>query len=278
MSRKRKAQETIFPVQSKRNGNAVSVTADVPAAPLSAFAAARARAAIANSEPVEAQPLREPAHSPALEAGEARKSKKPRKPKSRRRDENINFQPHEFIDSDDVFSQLPASTSYPMPEPDDFWDPSQDYLSDDLSHQEPEEAARPELSVSAPPVRFSTWTPTKHNIISSTPNCDRFFMSNGETLCILGQYRLRVHDGLVTVAGVFLAQGAAAVDVFAPATSSLPVIKCISSEGAEIELSHPIGHTKVSISGLGRLSPLYGSICGNSLDSKFPFTKVRPLS
>jgi hypothetical protein len=285
MSKKRKAQETNLPVQSRRSENTITTSVTIPTAPLSAFAAARAKAKIASSEPAHPFAQDGAVESVSASTGETYKPKKIKIAKSaqprtttRRKEKENNQEQDDAIDPEDVFSQLPSSSKHSMPEPYKLPDRGHDYESDDLSEQEPTDATLPAESIDERVIQMSTWSPKKENFIFSNSKSEQLSMNNGETLSILGQYRLKVHEGVIIVAGAFLAAGAPALEICASSTSSVPVIKCIKFEGALIEISH-IQTDDHTTEALERVSPLYSpensSMLGRVTDSQASFFKVR---
>lgn len=280
MSKKRKAKETILPVQSRRTENTIIASITTPTAPLSAFAAARAKAKIATSDRVDHE-----AEDGSAESAEKSKSKKLKIAKSstsrtpaRRKGKDNKLVQEDAIDTENVFSQLASSSRHAMPEPYKLPIQDQDYDSDDPSDEGREtDVVLSETLNDERIVQMSSWSPMKENYVSDNPETERISMNNGETLSILGQYRLRVQEGVIIVAGAFLAAGAPALEVYAPSTSSIPVIKCIKFEGAVLEISS-IRPGENAIEILERLSPLYSSgtsaIWGRVTDSEQSFFKV----
>ncbi|KAE9984813.1 hypothetical protein EG328_008214 [Venturia inaequalis] len=275
MSKKRKANETNLPVQSKRNEQAI------PTAPLSAFAAARAKAKltrVGNDEVTE---------SISVETTEKKKPKKlkiakssqPRAP-ARREAKVAGSARDDVIDEEDVFSQLASSSKHskhPMPEPYKASNQDQDCESDGVSELGTAEVAMADAVDDEQIVQMSSWSQTKENCVYENSKNERISMNNGETLSIWGQYRLQVHEGLIIIAGTFLAAEAPALEVYAPSTSSIPFIKCIKSEGAVIEISS-IRADEQTTEVLDRISSLYSpdanAIWGRSTDSRQSFFKV----
>jgi hypothetical protein len=285
MSKKRKVLETNLPVQSRVTENDSTASVTIPTAPLSAFAAARARATTASSDSVH--PLVQDEVTSNSSAGISRtsKSKKLKTTKSsqlqtpsRRKEKEVRAERDDAIDPEDVFSRLPSSSKHSMPEPYKHPAQGQNDGFDDGSDQEIEEAVLPEVPYIERVIQMSTWSPTKDNFISGNSQCERLSMNNGETLSIWGQYRLQVHEGVIIVAGAFLAAGSPAIKVCAPSTSSVPVIKCIKFEGAVIEISE-IKADEHTPEVLQKVSPLYGpeysASLGRTTDLQPSFFKVR---
>lgn len=82
-----------------------------------------------------------------------------------------------------------------------------------------------------------------------------------QTIVIIGQFDLRVRDGVVTFTGATLRKSLESLRVFVSSTHSLPFITCVSngdgfSEGAEIEISA----CKTGLRKLKRISPYFGRI------------------
>lgn len=279
MSKKRKATGTNLPVQSRITEKAITASVTIPTAPLSAFAAARAKAKLASSDPVVHD---EVTQSISVETTEKKKSKKlkiakppqPRTP-ARRKEKATKLDEDNAIDDEDIFSQFASSSKHSIPEPYKLPKQDQDYESDDDSEQE---VAMVDAVDDEQIVQMSSWSPTKENCVRGESKNERISMDNGETLSIWGSYRLQVHEGLIIIAGAFLAAEAPTLEVYAHSTSSIPVIKCIKSEGAVIEISS-IRADEHTTEVLDRVSPLYSpetsAIWGRSTDSQQSFSKVR---
>lgn len=282
MSKKRKANETNLSVQSRRTENVITASVTVSTAPLSAFAAARAKAKLAGSDPVVHDEVTETVSVKATEKKKTKKLKLAKRSQSqtpaRRKEKVTRLDQDDAIDKQDVFSQLASSSKHSMPEPYRLPNQDQDYVSDDVSEQETAEVAMVDAMDDERILRMSSWAPTKDNCVYGNPQNERVSMNNGETLSVWGRYRLQVHEGLIIIAGAFLAAGAPALEVHALATSSIPVIKCIKSEGAVIEIS-TIRANEHTTEVLDRVSPLYnpetGAIWGRVTDSQQSFSKVR---
>jgi hypothetical protein len=107
---------------------------------------------------------------------------------------------------------------------------------------------------------------------------ERVKMRNGQALCVAGQYYLRVLSGGVTLYCSSLVPGSPTQRVVAPSTEPLPVIHCVTHEGAEIEISNVSEHEDFET--LGGVSPLFRGIwtgwaTGSSPGPKRTFHLVR---
>jgi hypothetical protein len=87
---------------------------------------------------------------------------------------------------------------------------------------------------------------------------ERVKMRNGQALCIAGQYYIRVLSGGVTLCCSSLVPGSPAQRVVAPSTEPLPVIRCVTREGSEVEISNVGEHEDFET--LGGISPLFREI------------------
>lgn len=83
-------------------------------------------------------------------------------------------------------------------------------------------------------------------------------LSQGATVCCIGRYLLSVEQGVVQIMHSTLFEGRGEVEIFAPSTGPLPIIKCLSRE-ATFKMSSLKGHEDRDLS-LARLSPLYRRI------------------
>ena len=136
-------------------------------------------------------------------------------------------------------------------------------------------------------VQLSTWTPSngeqpiqsKDNLLRRFEGAQQVRLAYGKTLAILGQYDLKVVSGVVTVYGAFLTPKSETARVIAPSTHALPILRCVSSDGAELQVLS-IKHKNESLKCLEKVSPLFGGIwhceCGKyALDELgYTFTKV----
>lgn len=169
--------------------------------------------------------------------------------------------------------------------------PLNDEHSDDsLEHFEPDYVPRPEdgdgsnppdntslqprnalqNSMYPPPiVELSSWTPERGNVIKNNASGMTARLVGGETITNIGLYDVFVKRGVVTLYGAILRAGPSAPSyrVFAPASHALPVIHCLSPDGAEVELKS-VG---CELGSLERLSPLLGRLwkAAETLDDSF---------
>jgi hypothetical protein len=121
-------------------------------------------------------------------------------------------------------------------------------------------------------VQLSSWKPTSTNVRSSTTKGERLYLAYGQTLTVLGHYKLKVLEGLITISGTFLTPTSAEQEVLTTSVFALPPIKCISSAGAEIELLQ-LPTRRRHFEGLQRLSPLFSNLLHGSSNAS-SFTKV----
>ncbi|EKG10450.1 Pre-mRNA cleavage complex II Clp1 [Macrophomina phaseolina MS6] len=114
-------------------------------------------------------------------------------------------------------------------------------------------------SVYPPPtVELSSWTPKHGNVIKNSASGMTIRLAGGETLANIGIYDVFVKRGVITLYGAILRAGpsAQAYRVFAPASHALPVVQCLSPDGAEVELKS----VTCELDSLEKLSPLQGRL------------------
>ncbi|KAI1909147.1 Polynucleotide 5'-hydroxyl-kinase grc3 [Ophidiomyces ophidiicola] len=85
--------------------------------------------------------------------------------------------------------------------------------------------------------RLSKGVLTKKDIISKTNNSLCIHLRENTAITILGQYDLWVKRGVVSILGAKLPPSPQVYRVYAPSTHSLPVIKPIGGDSAEVEIS-----------------------------------------
>ncbi|KFY73833.1 hypothetical protein V499_06100 [Pseudogymnoascus sp. VKM F-103] len=86
----------------------------------------------------------------------------------------------------------------------------------------------------------------------------------GERVVVLGEYRLAVRKGRATLLGATLSPESTKVfvDVYAPSSHSLPVIRYLESEDNEVIIS--LGQLKSGLRPLKKLSPLFSRLWNES--------------
>ncbi|OBT74192.1 hypothetical protein VF21_07027 [Pseudogymnoascus sp. 05NY08] len=86
----------------------------------------------------------------------------------------------------------------------------------------------------------------------------------GERVVVLGEYRLAVRKGRATLLGATLSPESTRpyVDVYAPSSHSLPVIRYLESEDNEVIIS--LGQLKSGLRPLKKLSPLFSRLWNES--------------
>jgi polynucleotide 5'-hydroxyl-kinase GRC3/NOL9 len=136
-------------------------------------------------------------------------------------------------------------------------------------------------------VQLSTWGPSndvhpnksKENVQLLPQGQQRVKLTYGQTLAVLGQYDLKVLSGVITVYGVLLTPKSDTRRIVAPSTHPLPVIRCVSGDGAEVQFLSILREDE-SLKSMERVSPLFKGIwhceCGKyALDELgHSFTKV----
>ncbi|KAF2429502.1 hypothetical protein EJ08DRAFT_661623 [Tothia fuscella] len=253
MSKKRKADTSSLPIQRKRSPNAISVE------PLSAFAAARAKSQVGKPIPAPSGivggefatlvPI-----SPKHPLDKEKKKKKGKK---------LSIDAARLHLENGLNDQVRCTRDYESPpELNEFWDPSLDYESDDSGGERTKQAAK---DIALPTQRYplSTWKETETNVIARSSKSEHLKFAYGESLVILGQFKLKIHEGLVSIAGTILTSASKEQVIVTTRIKALPAVKCISSTGAEIEVFHftPVQQT---LQHLDRLSPLFSDILPKS--------------
>lgn len=95
---------------------------------------------------------------------------------------------------------------------------------------------------------------------------------------ILGQYKLRIEKGQVTLMGYTLQASETSYPVFALASHSLPVIRCLGTEIDDAEIS--LHQYQSGIETLAALSPLFDNLGNNhacSVGSPYDDTPQIPV-
>jgi hypothetical protein len=108
-----------------------------------------------------------------------------------------------------------------------------------------------------PVQEFSSLKPM-HNNVLSTSSGQRIHMNYGQTLAVMGQFDLKAQSGVISIYGTFLNSQSAIQRIDAPLTEPMPVIRCVSSDGAAIDLLDVPQHE--SYENLGRVSGLFRDI------------------
>jgi hypothetical protein len=125
---------------------------------------------------------------------------------------------------------------------------------------------------------YSSWKPLDNNI-SETRTGQRIHMTYGQTLAVLGQFDLSVLSGVVNISGAFCSSKSPIQRVTAPLTEPLPVLRCVSSDGARIDLLNvPDNENFESLSRVSRLfCDIWSCRCPNcaEMGENYTFRKVR---
>jgi polynucleotide 5'-hydroxyl-kinase GRC3/NOL9 len=125
------------------------------------------------------------------------------------------------------------------------------------------------------PTEYSTWRETKDNL-NVTERGQKVHLQHKQTLAILGQYTIKVNKGVVSISGGFLTPKSKIQKVVAPSTEPIPVLRCASADGAEVDLMS--ANEDEDFSRL--LSPLFRGIWScqcpicSETDAKFTFRKI----
>lgn len=212
---------------------------------MSAFAAAKARAAQLQADAVSAD-------TTAVKVAESRQG---------------NDQSRDPTAIPALLSSSPLSSAHEAASEDDDDDNGVGYSSDDQLWTESSVAKSYKASQ---PRQLSTFRPSKTNVLSDSPGRLVLKVRADETVALIGEYDLQVVAGIIVVAGAAFQAGDRAHRVYAPSTHALPTIV---AKGGAAEIA--IISTETSLAGLSKLSPLWGRIWnardakdGNSVDSK----------
>lgn len=103
--------------------------------------------------------------------------------------------------------------------------------------------------------KLSSLSPYQTCVISNQADRLTLKLQQDETVTFVGEYDLRVITGLVVVYGAVLRPSDKSHRMYAPSTHALPII---TAKGGVAEIV--IVSTGPSLSGLGKLSPLWGRI------------------
>ncbi|KAF2664265.1 hypothetical protein BT63DRAFT_105221 [Microthyrium microscopicum] len=105
---------------------------------------------------------------------------------------------------------------------------------------------------------LSSWNGQKANTEPAIDGSERIKLSYDQTLTSVGHYELKVISGVVSMYGAYLTTKSITRRVLASSTESLPVIRCVSGDWAEIQLSS-VNDTSVSPD-LSAVSPLFQGV------------------
>ncbi|KAG9237868.1 hypothetical protein BJ875DRAFT_480926 [Amylocarpus encephaloides] len=131
-------------------------------------------------------------------------------------------------------------------------------LEDDSSASYGSREGSHESSPSRPNVALSTFIPRRDNIKELEDGGLLIKLAPGERLVILGQYRITVRRGTITLQGAGMHSDSRSYNVYAASSHSLPVIRCLTTQ---------TGHSQICLRPLDRglnslqaLSPLFGKL------------------
>ncbi|KFY41284.1 hypothetical protein V495_04980 [Pseudogymnoascus sp. VKM F-4514 (FW-929)] len=115
-----------------------------------------------------------------------------------------------------------------------------------------------------PVVEFTTVKARSDRVIREKGGGVRVKLAPGERVVVLGEYRLVVRKGRATVLGATLSPESTRpyVNVYAPSSHSLPVIRYLESEDNEVVIS--LGQLKSGLKPLKKLSPLFSRLWNES--------------
>lgn len=119
-------------------------------------------------------------------------------------------------------------------------------------------------------IQISNWVPTSKSIVEDSEHRLVLKLDRDQTLCCIGQYDLSVKVGVVEVVSATLFEGSGSHKIFAPSTGPLPVIKCLSPDGATVELASTPTEA-IALNSFDRLSPLFRRIWKSNQGSEGPF-------
>jgi hypothetical protein len=114
-------------------------------------------------------------------------------------------------------------------------------------------------------LEFGSWIPRSKNL-SDTSGETKIRFLHGDTISIVGECHITVKSGIIAVNGAILISSLEPHRIIAPSTEPVPLIRCVSSEGAAIVVTSISEHS--SLQSLKRLSPLFSGIWGNETHSK----------
>lgn len=197
---------------------------------LSAFAAAKARAAQANAEP---------SYSDDAKTAIADRTAR-----------NTVTGDRNALPA--LLSSFPLSSAHEAASEEDNNGNGPGYSSDDQIWTESSNARSWK---SSQPRELSKFRPSKKNILSDSPNRLVLKLKADETATFVGEYDLEVISGIVVVYGAAIRAGDKPHRIFAPSTHALPVL---TAKGGAAEIA--IISTGLSMVGMNRLSPLWGRI------------------
>lgn len=107
--------------------------------------------------------------------------------------------------------------------------------------------------------RLCEWKPDPDSVLHSSKGCMTIHLTRSQTICCVGSYDFTVHRGAAEIYGASLFEGDPSMRIYAPSTHALPIIRCLSPDGVDMELSST-GLDASSPLNLESLSPLFRRI------------------
>jgi polynucleotide 5'-hydroxyl-kinase GRC3/NOL9 len=115
-------------------------------------------------------------------------------------------------------------------------------------------------------IQISNFTPNIDNVVRNDEHCFEFSMQENETATFIGEYKITVSSGIITIYGTVLRPNSAPTRVFATSVSALPQIQARQNNTTVRVLP-----TKSGIRKLGKLSPLFRNIWNATSESQRSF-------
>ncbi|KAI9804123.1 MAG: hypothetical protein M1825_001525 [Sarcosagium campestre] len=107
--------------------------------------------------------------------------------------------------------------------------------------------------------QLCSFQPSDGNVLQDDENILTLRLKAGETLCVLGQFDLRVKEGVIRLVGATLPQGSIH-RVYSSVVHSIPLIQCVPSENPEREAVLELHACKSGLRLLKRISPMFDRI------------------
>jgi hypothetical protein len=153
-------------------------------------------------------------------------------------------------------------------------DTNLDYDSEDGMEDDVERAVEEHENLN---LDYGSWQPNRKNRVLEK-NGQRLKLKHNDSFSLVGECRLIVLQGVISLRGAILTAGSEHWLVTAPVIEPLPVIKCLSSDGAELFLHHI---EQESYRSLSKLSHLFNDLFGkasfnNDINQESTFKIVSP--
>ncbi|KAK3704513.1 Polynucleotide 5'-hydroxyl-kinase grc3 [Vermiconidia calcicola] len=119
---------------------------------------------------------------------------------------------------------------------------------------------------SAIATRFSTWQPSKRNVIREDDKCLELALQHDETATFVGEFDIEVLTGIITIYATVLRPNSGIQRVYAPSTHALPQIQA-RQPNTTLRLSS----ARSGLRKLEKLSPLFRNIWASQSTSQRSF-------